>query len=59
LATLHNLRFISNLMQKIKTSILDDTFDTFQKEFLASYRTTDEQTRFEQKQKWLKGRNSG
>ncbi len=56
MATLHNLRFISNLMQKIRSSIMDDTFDVFQKEFLTNYRTTDEQTRFEQKQKWLKGR---
>ena len=56
LATLHNLRFISNLMQKIRSSILGDTFDTFQKQFLANYSTTDEQTRLEQKQKWLKGR---
>ena len=58
LATLHNLRFISTLMQKIRSSILDDTFNTFQKQFLANYSTTDEQTRLEQKQKWLKGRNS-
>jgi len=56
LATLHNLRFISSLMQKIRHSILDDTFDAFQKEFLANYSTTDEQTRFEQKQKWLRDR---
>jgi queuine tRNA-ribosyltransferase len=56
LATLHNLRFISNLMQSIKSSILDDTFGAFKKEFLANYITTDEPTRFEQKQKWLKGR---
>jgi queuine tRNA-ribosyltransferase len=59
LATLHNLRFISTLMQKIRSSILNDTFDTFQKEFLTDYSTTDEQARFEQKQKWLKGRNGG
>jgi len=59
LATLHNLRFISNLMQKIRSSIVDDTFDAFQREFLASYSTTDEQTRFEQKQRWLRGRNGG
>jgi queuine tRNA-ribosyltransferase len=59
LATLHNLRFISTLMQKIRSSILNDTFDTFQKEFLTDYSTTDEQTRLEQKQKWLKGRERG
>ena len=59
LATLHNLRFIRNLMQNIRSSIVNETFDTFQKEFLMNYSTTDEQTRFEQKQKWLKGRSGG
>ena len=59
LATLHNLTFINNLMQKIRSAIMDDTFGAFQKDFLANYTTTNEQTRFEQKKKWLKGRNSG
>lgn len=58
LATLHNLSFISTLMKKIRTSILNNTFGAFQSEFLANYNTTDEQTRFEQKQRWLRGRNS-
>jgi queuine tRNA-ribosyltransferase len=57
LASIHNLRFISNLMQKIRAAILDGTFSTFRKDFWENYRTTDEQTRFEQKQKWLRGRD--
>ena len=56
LATLHNLRFISNLMQKIRDSILEDKFDIFRKDFLSNYKTTDEKTRVEQKGKWLRGR---
>ena len=56
LATLHNLRFISNLMRKIRSAISDGTFDAFRENFLAGYRTTDEQARLDQKQKWLKGR---
>ncbi len=56
LATIHNLRFISNLMRKIRSAILDGTFNGFRKDFWANYRTTDEQVRFEQKQKWLRGR---
>jgi queuine tRNA-ribosyltransferase len=56
LATIHNLRFISNLMKDIRSAILDSTFNTFAKEFLSSYKTTDEQTRVEQKGRWLKGR---
>jgi queuine tRNA-ribosyltransferase len=56
LATVHNLRFISNLVQRIRTAILDDTFDVFRKNFLADYKTTDEQTRVEQKKRWVKSR---
>ena len=58
LATVHNLRFISNLMRDIRNGILDGTFNAFRQDFLANYKTTDEQTRFEQKQRWLKGRGN-
>jgi queuine tRNA-ribosyltransferase len=56
LATIHNLRFMSNLIRKIRQSILDGTFDAFKNDFLATYKTTNEETRFSQKQKWLRGR---
>jgi queuine tRNA-ribosyltransferase len=56
LATIHNLRFISSLMQKIRAAILDGTFNQFRQDFLSNYKTTDEQTRFEQKQQWLRER---
>jgi queuine tRNA-ribosyltransferase len=56
LATIHNLRFISNLVNKIRSTILDGTFNAFCEDFLADYKTTDEQMRFEQKRKWLRGR---
>ncbi len=58
LATIHNLRFIRNLMNDIRSSILDGTFTAFYKDFLAGYQTTDEQTRVAQKERWLKGRNN-
>ncbi len=58
LATVHNLRFIANLMGKIRSSILDGTFNTFREDFLATYQPTDEKTRVEQKGKWLKGREN-
>jgi queuine tRNA-ribosyltransferase len=58
LATIHNLRFISNLMRDIRKTILNGTFNTFRQDFLNNYQTTDEQTRVEQKGRWLKGRNS-
>jgi queuine tRNA-ribosyltransferase len=57
LATIHNLSFIHNLMDKIRSAILSGTFGTFKDSFWASYQPTDEQTRFNQKQKWLKSRN--
>jgi queuine tRNA-ribosyltransferase len=59
LATIHNLSFVSNLMDKIKGAILDGTFVSFKNSFLASYQPTDEQIRLSQKQKWLKSRKLG
>ena len=59
LATLHNLRFIGNLMQQIRLAILDGTFTSYRKAFLENYQTADESTRFEQKQQWLRGRREG
>ena len=58
LATIHNLSFIHNLMQRIKGAILDGTFSSFRDNFMANYKPTDEQTRFDQKQKWLKSRRT-
>jgi queuine tRNA-ribosyltransferase len=56
LATIHNLAFMSNLVQDVRNSILDGTFDTFRIKFLSTYKTTDEQTRISQKQKWFEAR---
>jgi queuine tRNA-ribosyltransferase len=56
LATIHNLTFVSRLITDIRQAILDDSFVSYKKKFLSSYRTTDEQVRVEQKQKWLKAR---
>jgi queuine tRNA-ribosyltransferase len=58
LATVHNLRFISNLIQRIRNAILDGTFNAFREDFLANYKTTDEQTRVDQKQRWIRGRGT-
>jgi queuine tRNA-ribosyltransferase len=56
LATVHNLRFISNLIGRIRESIIDDSFNNLREYFLSGYETTDETTRVEQKGKWLRGR---
>ena len=53
LATIHNLRFISRLMQKIENAIQQDTFAAFKNDFLSQYQVTDEEVRLTQKQKWL------
>jgi queuine tRNA-ribosyltransferase len=57
LATIHNLSFIAELMNKIRGAIEDGTFSAFKEQFLASYQPADEPTRLAQKQKWLKRRD--
>jgi queuine tRNA-ribosyltransferase len=56
LATIHNLAFMSNLVQSIRNTIMNGTFEEFRRKFLSSYKTTDEQARISQKQKWLEAR---
>jgi queuine tRNA-ribosyltransferase len=56
LATIHNLRFMARLMDDVRASILDGSFEVFKKGFLSAYQTTDEGVRLEQKQKWIKAR---
>ena len=57
LATIHNLSFISNLMKKIRDTIINGTFNTFSDSFLASYQPTNDEVRLTQKKKWLDARN--
>jgi len=57
LATIHNLRFINNLMSKARSAILKGTFSSFKDNFLASYQPTNERMRLNQKQKWLNSRH--
>jgi len=59
LATIHNLSFISELVDRIRQAIWDGTLGDFRKDFLASYRTTDEPTRLSQKQRWREKRRLG
>ena len=53
LATIHNLRFISRLMNDIRIAIENNDFYNLKNRFLSLYRTTDESARIAQKQKWL------
>jgi queuine tRNA-ribosyltransferase len=54
LTTIHNLAFISRMMQKIREAVINGSFEAFRKDFTATYKPTDEQTRIEQKEKWLR-----
>jgi queuine tRNA-ribosyltransferase len=56
LATIHNLAFMSNVVRDVRNSILDGTFGKLRDNFLSTYKTTDEQTRISQKQKWFEAR---
>ena len=59
LATIHNLRFILRLMEEMRAAIAAGKFDDYRREFHSHFTPPDEQTRRDQKQKWLAsfGRN--
>ena len=58
LATLHNLTFMQELINSIRHAIIEDRYHLFAAKFLEDYKITNEETRLEQKQKWLKARKT-
>ncbi len=56
LGTIHNLRFMTRLMEQVRASIAEGTFARFKDEFLAGYTPASEQVREEQRKKWLAAR---
>ena len=56
LASVHNLRFVLRLMERIRASILNDRFHSFSRDFLDRYRPTNEAARQEHKLRWLQER---
>ncbi len=56
LASVHNLRFVLRLMERIRRAVLEDRVEAFRTEFLSRYRPTDEAARQKQKLRWLKER---
>ena len=56
LASIHNLRFVLALMERIRAAVLADRFDVFRREFLDVYQPTDEAARQRQKEQWLQTR---
>jgi queuine tRNA-ribosyltransferase len=53
LASQHNIRFLVRLMERARAAIEAGRFEAFATEFLARYRPADEQTRMEQREKWV------
>ncbi len=56
LASVHNLRFVLRLMERIRAAVKEDRFDEYRRGFLDRYRPTDEAARQEQKLRWMQGR---
>ena len=54
LASVHNLRFVTRLMEETRGAIVDGRYAAFRDGFLARYRATDEDVRRTQKEKWLR-----
>ncbi len=52
LASQHNVRFLTRLMDRDRAAIEADDFDRFAAGFLSRYRPTDEQARLEQREKF-------
>ena len=58
LASIHNIRFLTHLMESARHAILNGTFAQFKDDFLAEYRSTDEEVRVAQKQKWIESQRA-
>ena len=58
LATLHNLHFMQQLMQRIRESIREGRFHEFKESFLARYRISDQEARHRNKQRFLMRRQN-
>ncbi len=59
LASIHNLRFVQRLMEEMRSKILDGTFESYARDFLAGYKPTSEAVRMAQKERWLETRAGG
>ena len=58
LASIHNLRFVLALMERIRESIWENRFDSFRRDFLDLYQPADETARQQQKERWLQTRGA-
>ncbi len=56
LASVHNLRFVTRLMEEARSAIVNGRYAEFRDGFLARYRATDEAVRQSQREKWRRRR---
>lgn len=54
IASIHNLAYLFNLMQRMNIAIKNSDFTEFAEHFLNSYKRTDPYVRNQQKEKWIK-----
>ena len=52
LASIHNLRYLQRLCERMREAVLEGTFEAFAEEFLACYQPADEAARTEQRNRW-------
>ncbi len=56
LGSIHNLRFITRLMEQARQAIAEGRFTSFKEEFLAGYKPVSEEVRAVQRRKWQEAR---
>lgn len=53
LATIHNVRYLVRLCERMRAAVAGGEFEAFATEYLGRYRATDERTRLDQKARWM------
>ena len=54
LASIHNLRFVLRLMERMREAIVEGRFESFRRAFADRFNPPDERTRRDQKRKWTR-----
>ena len=54
LASIHNLRFVLSLMERMRAAIFEDRFESFRRVFMDAYKPANEVARQQQKEHWLR-----
>ena len=59
LATIHNLRFVLRLMEEMRAAMREGRFESYRRAFLERFVPSSEETRREQKARWLQSQARG